>query len=169
MPGESHGQRSLKGYSPKGRRELDTTEATWRACTLYKEREERMTGSQLCFQDDLLRSSMILCLSSNKSVCCRSVFHVTSVDEFRNGKGEISSATSVGIANKQLLSWRPLTGKAASVSLHFARSHRVSLSCGCNVRQSKKSGHAFSGKRVLMLNRGGDHATLTSRCQHVRV
>ena len=26
VPGESHGQRSLKGYSPYGRKELDTTE-----------------------------------------------------------------------------------------------------------------------------------------------
>ena len=26
LPGESHGQRSLAGYSPRGRRELDTTE-----------------------------------------------------------------------------------------------------------------------------------------------
>ena len=28
LPGESHGQRSLVGYSPWGHRELDTTEAT---------------------------------------------------------------------------------------------------------------------------------------------
>ena len=28
LPGESHGQRSLAGYSPLGRTELDTTEAT---------------------------------------------------------------------------------------------------------------------------------------------
>ena len=26
LPGESHGQRSLAGYGPRGRRELDTTE-----------------------------------------------------------------------------------------------------------------------------------------------
>ena len=31
LPGESHGQRSLVGYSSWGRRELDTTEATERA------------------------------------------------------------------------------------------------------------------------------------------
>ena len=31
LPGESHGQRSLVGYSPKDHKELDTTEAT--ACT----------------------------------------------------------------------------------------------------------------------------------------
>ena len=28
MPGESHGQRSLAGYSPRGCKELDTTEAS---------------------------------------------------------------------------------------------------------------------------------------------
>ena len=28
MPGESHGQMSLVGYSPQGRKELDMTEAT---------------------------------------------------------------------------------------------------------------------------------------------
>ena len=30
LPGESHGQRSLVGYSPWFRKELDTTEVTWR-------------------------------------------------------------------------------------------------------------------------------------------
>ena len=28
LPGEPHGQRSLEGYSPWGRKESDTTEAT---------------------------------------------------------------------------------------------------------------------------------------------
>ena len=28
-PGESHGQRSLEGYSPRGHKELDTAKATW--------------------------------------------------------------------------------------------------------------------------------------------
>ena len=28
LPGESHGQRSLAGYSPQGRKESDTTEMT---------------------------------------------------------------------------------------------------------------------------------------------
>ena len=28
LPGESHGQRSLEGYGPKGGKESDTTEAT---------------------------------------------------------------------------------------------------------------------------------------------
>jgi len=29
LPGESHGQRSLAGYSPWGRKESDRTEVTW--------------------------------------------------------------------------------------------------------------------------------------------
>ena len=33
FPEESHGQRSLAGYSPWGLKELETTEATWHACT----------------------------------------------------------------------------------------------------------------------------------------
>ena len=35
LPGESRGQRSLKGYSPWGRKELDTTKAIYRACTSH--------------------------------------------------------------------------------------------------------------------------------------
>ena len=33
LPGESHGQKSLLGYSPYSRTELDTTEVTQHACT----------------------------------------------------------------------------------------------------------------------------------------
>ena len=33
LPGESHGQRSLAGYSPWGRKESDMTEVTSYACT----------------------------------------------------------------------------------------------------------------------------------------
>ena len=33
LPGEPHGQRSLAGHGPQGRRELDTTEVTKHACT----------------------------------------------------------------------------------------------------------------------------------------
>jgi len=33
LPGESHGQRSLVGYSPGGHKELDMTEATEHAHT----------------------------------------------------------------------------------------------------------------------------------------
>ena len=37
LPGECHGRRSLEGYSPRGRKELDTTEVTEHTCahTLY--------------------------------------------------------------------------------------------------------------------------------------
>ena len=35
LPGKSHGQRSLAGYSPWGRKESDTMERTWHACTLW--------------------------------------------------------------------------------------------------------------------------------------
>ena len=33
LPGESHGQRSLAGYSPRGHEELDTTDATYHTHT----------------------------------------------------------------------------------------------------------------------------------------
>ena len=33
LPGESHGQRNLAGYSPQGLKESDTTEATEHVCT----------------------------------------------------------------------------------------------------------------------------------------
>ena len=36
MPGESHGQRSLAGYSPMGCTDLDTTEATYHACMHWR-------------------------------------------------------------------------------------------------------------------------------------
>ena len=42
LPGESHGQRSLVDYSPRGHKESDTTEATKHACTythILRERE----------------------------------------------------------------------------------------------------------------------------------
>ena len=32
LPGESHGQRSLAGYSPGGHKELDTAEAAEHTC-----------------------------------------------------------------------------------------------------------------------------------------
>ena len=35
LPGESHGQRSLGGYSPWGCKEQDMTEVTWHACRQY--------------------------------------------------------------------------------------------------------------------------------------
>ena len=35
LPGESHGQRSLVGYSSWGHKELDTTEATLHTCITH--------------------------------------------------------------------------------------------------------------------------------------
>ena len=40
LPGKSHGQRSLEGYSPCGRKESDTTEATEHACRQSKLQQE---------------------------------------------------------------------------------------------------------------------------------
>ena len=37
LPGESHGQRSLAGYGPKGHKELDTVEATDHSSTVTQE------------------------------------------------------------------------------------------------------------------------------------
>ena len=46
LPGESHGQRSLEGYSPQGCKESDTTEATQHACTLgFRTADKRL---QVC-------------------------------------------------------------------------------------------------------------------------
>ena len=42
LPGESHGQRSLVGYSPEGGKELDTTETTL-AHSLIKEHPKHLT------------------------------------------------------------------------------------------------------------------------------
>ena len=36
LPGESHGQRSLAGYSPWGHKQLDTSEATGHTSTYYE-------------------------------------------------------------------------------------------------------------------------------------
>ena len=35
LPRESHGQRSLAGYGPRGRKELDTIEETQHTCTAH--------------------------------------------------------------------------------------------------------------------------------------
>ena len=49
LPGESHGQRSLTGYSPQGHQESDTTEATYaHACRLTStKKRERLNFSFL--------------------------------------------------------------------------------------------------------------------------
>ena len=35
LPGKSHGQRGLVGYSPQGHKESGTNEETWHACKVY--------------------------------------------------------------------------------------------------------------------------------------
>ena len=35
LPGESHGQRSLAGYSPRGQKELDMTEQLTHTCDIF--------------------------------------------------------------------------------------------------------------------------------------
>ena len=44
-PGKSHGQRSLAGYSPQGRKELDTTERLARAGEAHMVMELRWPSS----------------------------------------------------------------------------------------------------------------------------
>ena len=39
FPEESHGQRSLEGYNPEGRKELDMTEATLHTCIRDTEKQ----------------------------------------------------------------------------------------------------------------------------------
>ena len=53
LPGESHGQRSLAGYSPWGHKQLDTTEATGHTSTHYeinKVGDVGRTGKGQCFR-----------------------------------------------------------------------------------------------------------------------
>ena len=65
LPGESHGQRSLAGYSPRGRRELDTTKDAHMHHSLESDStiktNERLihTTRQLSFANVTLPSSRI--------------------------------------------------------------------------------------------------------------
>ena len=56
LPGESHGQRSLEGYSPWGHKELDTTEATQAHTREWRGKLTKNNGcSQRGLSQDLLR------------------------------------------------------------------------------------------------------------------
>ena len=55
LPGESHGQRSLVGYSPRGRKELDTTEQ------LHSPTHSSNLDSSLCFIEPGI-SHDVLCI-----------------------------------------------------------------------------------------------------------
>lgn len=68
---------------------------------------------------DLLRSKMVLPLSSNRLYVPCQYSCLCYTDEFRNGKEKVTAATSVGVANEDLPPSQPLTGKAVFISLHF--------------------------------------------------
>ena len=54
LPGESHGQRSLVGYSPQGRRESDTTKGlSTNKCTHAKHSNDTPSGSQTPKKTDI--------------------------------------------------------------------------------------------------------------------
>ena len=54
LPGESHGQRSLVGYSPQGRRESDTTKGlSTNECTHAKHSNDTPSGSQTPKKTDI--------------------------------------------------------------------------------------------------------------------
>ena len=46
LPGEPQGQRRLEGYGPRGRTELDMTQATWHACLLVHARCPAVLATQ---------------------------------------------------------------------------------------------------------------------------
>ena len=48
LPGDSHGPRSLVGHSPKGHRELDTTEVTQHAAHTFPQTPKIMDGDKQC-------------------------------------------------------------------------------------------------------------------------
>ena len=51
LPGESHGQRSLVGYSPQGPKETDTTEVTQDAHTASKQFKYMMTSVETVYKN----------------------------------------------------------------------------------------------------------------------
>ena len=52
MPGKSHGQRSLVGYSPWGRKESDMTKATFHCTHTGNWRESVMGGEKGKYKDE---------------------------------------------------------------------------------------------------------------------
>ena len=65
LPGESHGQVSLAGYSQKGRKKLDTTEQLtyahqqrgWAACAQIPELTDSFQG--VAFKDDIFKEESV--------------------------------------------------------------------------------------------------------------
>ena len=60
LPGESHGQRRLAGYSPKGREESDVTEATEHS---HMHARVQITFDSICLKYTLLSASTPLNLN----------------------------------------------------------------------------------------------------------
>ena len=56
LPGESHGQRSLEGYGPQGRKESDMPEATEHACTHVWHWRPFTTSPSITFLAQLLQA-----------------------------------------------------------------------------------------------------------------
>ena len=56
LPGESHGQRSLEGYSPWGHKELDSTETT--ACMQRKAQLTELHSSYWAESGRIMRGSV---------------------------------------------------------------------------------------------------------------
>ena len=48
----THGQRSLEGYSPQGRKELDTTEVTQHLATRGKWGQDRNKAAKMMYVDE---------------------------------------------------------------------------------------------------------------------
>ena len=59
MPGESHGQRSLAGYSPKGHKESDMTEATQHTQKHTEAEIHRKTKTERDQGKDAVRDSVL--------------------------------------------------------------------------------------------------------------
>ena len=47
LPGKSHGRRSLLGYSPRGRKESDTTEQLHFTSNIHEHRDNRKSDLQM--------------------------------------------------------------------------------------------------------------------------
>ena len=60
LPGESHGQRSLVGYSPEGHKESDMTEVTEHSVSSHKGMDFKVTVTEIlhCLDNILYLSNM---------------------------------------------------------------------------------------------------------------
>ena len=76
LPGEPHGQRSLAGYSPQGRKESDTTEVT--ECT-----QPSIYESSMCIEVKLFYYFKIFTVSYEESLKVSTAFLLTFSFHFR--------------------------------------------------------------------------------------